>query len=418
MPDSASLQRSNGHRPPDEPASAPGGVDPELGAVLKRLETLRPGEPAGEARDRIWQVVAKGMDQAGPPSLAAAARLRQLQPAGPTNQQQRRIWRRVQAGLAGPRPAPARPRLAWGWAVAVTAAIVLASVVNSAAQAALPGSPLYAVKLSWEQVQWSLAIAPGGRAELAVSLANRRQAEAAALVARGAEPARVGAALRAALLYLEAAPPEEAARAVENWRTELAGWPPEYQGPAEAVLKAGAGGGPPLPPAATATPSATAILPTATATALPPSPMAGPSATQPQATGPVPSATAQPSTTAAPTASAIPLPTNGLAGSPTALPTGPTLATHLPLLTTTPILPLLTTTPILPLPTVALTPAGGPSATSIVPTFAPTGTPILPLPTIPATLPVTLPPTVTPAPSATPLFVLPTITVTLPVPLP
>ncbi len=78
----------------------------------------------------------------------------------------------------------------WGrrWAAAVSTILIVlfAGVGVSAASAnALPDGPLYPVKLATEQVRLALAFSDAGKAELHVSLAERRAGEMVVMASRG-----------------------------------------------------------------------------------------------------------------------------------------------------------------------------------------------------------------------------------------
>ncbi len=74
----------------------------------------------------------------------------------------------------------------WAWAVAIILIVLVISASTTAASAqALPGEPLYSVKLASEQVRLALAFSNISKAELQAQFAEVRAAEIAALVRQG-----------------------------------------------------------------------------------------------------------------------------------------------------------------------------------------------------------------------------------------
>lgn len=401
--------------PPDAlPPTAEPPRDPAPEATARQLLAgLRPAEPPAEAKDRLWQRIAAHMDD------PAAAALAALAPAEPPAEARSRAWRQVQAATAARRPRdavgrPRRPAMGRAWRQAGFALallfVALAVTVNSVAQAALPGSALYPVKLAWEDTHLALTLQPDARARLALDFGAARREEARRLVAQGGAPALVAQTVAAGLAWVQQAaaqlPPEDVASAIDDWQREAATWPAAYADPA-AAISAFVSDHPDLGPAPTAAPTSPAAATTTAA----------------------PSHTAPASATRTPGASATPLPTlpatvpAGATSRPTALgpsetPGGGGAAN--PTNPPAPTLPALT----LPAVTGSATPAGEtPSATATVVGPTPTLPVSVEAPTLlaPTATHTPLPPgpTASPSPTRTPLVVLPTVTLpipTLPIP--
>ena len=380
------------HPPGREPA-------PDLARfeVTRRLRRLQPGEPDASMRERVWRRIRPHVDES--PVAMVAARLKTLSPPDPSPAVSDRVWDRLQAEMKEDKrerrpviapPLPVRRgasgarRLHPALAVSVLVLVITLATVNSVAQAALPGTPLYPVKRGWENAQFALTLTPTARAELALALADRRLAEAQSLVAQGSDPALVAQAVAAALgnlnyaaAYLPAAEVAPHANALE---AEVSGWPEAYEIPAG-----------PLELLSTATPGPQSTLATVVATS-------GLQATQSAATS-TPALTLPPVSTSLPAASATPVPPTAGAS-----PVPPSATQPAPTATPTPLLGL--PLPTLPLPTLPLPTL--PLPTLVVPT--------LPLPTLGPLFPTRTPTPqgATPPPTRTPIIVLPT----LPIPLP
>jgi len=139
-------------------------------------------------------------------------------PAALTEEQRVRIWARVERRLRAPRrstvadrvyaafelvaaPAPLIARAAAS--LGLVAALVAGAMVASAE--ALPQEPLYAVKSSAEQLRLALAVEPGDRVAVELSLSEHRSADAVRLVAQGDHAGAALAATSSAAHVAEAA---------------------------------------------------------------------------------------------------------------------------------------------------------------------------------------------------------------------
>ena len=124
------------------------------------------------------------------PALRVATRLRSLERSGPAPVIQQRARAAFLARTAAMRPAsPQAASARWllrplvSFVTALTLVAVVGSGVLAASAASLPGDPLYGVKRSFEDLQFSLAREPLQRANLQESYTRRRAEEVKAVQA-------------------------------------------------------------------------------------------------------------------------------------------------------------------------------------------------------------------------------------------
>lgn len=182
-------------------ASTAGNTPLDEFANLKNyLDRIKASEPEPKALERIWYKVNKTIDAT---EETAVRRSRQ--------------WISI-------------PR----WAVAVAVLILsLLAGLNSAVASALPDSPLYPIKRTWEAAEWQITISRQDRARLALTLADLHFSEAEALVAKGAAPELIMESLKDSLAYLDAAAnlglSEEITRRLLAIQRQVRVWPPDDQ---------------------------------------------------------------------------------------------------------------------------------------------------------------------------------------------
>jgi len=163
--------------------------DLEIGVGLDEALARYPSDLAAELRPMLEVVaVARPSRPEQPrPEAAQASRARFLAQAGEARQQRRRSpW----AWLFSPTPLAVKRRtFALQFASAFfIGAVALSSVLAlSAAGSALPGDGLYGLKRAVEGAQLALAPQPAARVDLEAEFADRRIAEAQALLAAGRE---------------------------------------------------------------------------------------------------------------------------------------------------------------------------------------------------------------------------------------
>lgn len=164
-------------------------------ALDRCLDRIQSGSATMEDCLRDYPELA---EQLGPLMRTALQAESLLTPAGPTAAyraaSEARLLNRLRHAQAVQRPAPQQPRarprrwrLAYAMAGLVLAVALVGSSVGvaSAAAGSLPGDPLYGVKRGLEEASLALSVTSAGDTALLMEFAQRRLAEAQALIEAG-----------------------------------------------------------------------------------------------------------------------------------------------------------------------------------------------------------------------------------------